>query len=404
MASFNLACIDRDAHCDWNALKDRYLEGGGDVRGFRSEIGTDWCKEPKTISDSEIASLGTIRELQHKLRATGFMPHGEIDGIYGYRTLSSLRLFQEYVRGIEGDNSMDVDGIFGPGTNKVLNSWVSSNKTADWADPHGRYKKAMAGLPRIKEYFLDSDLKEVKLLNQRAAISDSRAVKDWTFDPGEVHLVGIRRRVDYTKVDHKERTVRENDDLFVLLVNGMLWVFRGSTDPSPYMADRKDIPFLLRGQHEYRNGWHQWSREASYRAFRPVNKGVLVVRSLDGNQLSDASYDQIQEPNPTINIHWSGAGGFNYSAGCQVIAANHYKDFRNETVDLTDRVSIGQKDLSSKKTRGAYNTMLDLVTVFQKESGRKGSKLLYTLLWEEDVGNALGDTEADFAGAVKALT
>jgi hypothetical protein len=42
--------------------------------------------------------------------------------------------------------------------------------------------------------------------------------------------------------------------------------------------------------------------------------------------------------------------------------------------------------------------------VFQKDGGRKGSKLLYTLLWEEDVGNALGNTEADFAGAVKALT
>ena len=234
--------------------------------------------------------------------------------------------------------------------------------------------------------------------------SDSRAVEDWSFDPNEVHLVGIRRRVDHTKVDWKDRTVRENDDVFVLLVHGMLWVFRGSTDPSPAMTKRADIPFILRGQHEYRNGWHQWGRKAGYRAFKPASRGVSLVRSVDGSQLSDASYDQIQEPNPTINIHWSGAGGFNYSAGCQVIAANHYKDFRNETIDLSDRVSVGQKDLGGKKTRGAYNTLLDLVTVFQKDGGRKGSKLLYTLLWEEDVGNALGDTEADFEGAVKALT
>ena len=51
------------------------------------------------------------------------------------------------------------------------------------------------------------------------------------------------------------------------------------------MAGRKDAAFLIRGQHEYRFGWHKISTVGSntvkaYRAFKTKsNKGVLVVRT-----------------------------------------------------------------------------------------------------------------------------
>ena len=175
------------------------------------------------------------------------------------------------------------------------------------------------------------------------------------------------------------------------------------------MAGRKDAAFLIRGQHEYRFGWHKISTVGSntvkvYRAFKTKShKGVLVVRAKDG-QLTPASYTEGAQPNPTINIHWSGAGSSNWSAGCQVIAGKKYKNFRNEIIDLSASASAGYADLGGK-TRGAYNLLIDLVTVFSKDI-RCGSSdtILCTLLYEKDLASMPESAGIDFKQLVEELS
>jgi peptidoglycan hydrolase-like protein with peptidoglycan-binding domain len=55
-----------------------------------------------------------VAEVQQILRDAEFFPNGKVDGICGYRTRSAIRLFQEYVRTIEKDESMIPDGVVGP--------------------------------------------------------------------------------------------------------------------------------------------------------------------------------------------------------------------------------------------------------------------------------------------------
>ncbi|MBK6306877.1 MAG: hypothetical protein IPF47_14620 [Gemmatimonadetes bacterium] len=43
----------------------------------------------------------TVAQVQAGLTRAGFFPGGVADGICGYRTLSAIRLFQEYVRSVE---------------------------------------------------------------------------------------------------------------------------------------------------------------------------------------------------------------------------------------------------------------------------------------------------------------
>ena len=404
---------DKNVNPDSTALKTTFNEGNDSGKGFRGEEDGDWVK-PEPIGDETVSTLGgTIAELQGKLRQIGLFPHGDFDGVYGYRTMSSVRLFQEYVRQIEKGAALDVDGIYGPATKKELDRWLRDSKQAAWGQPSNEHKQAIKGLRDLQQIFSKSKLKGIQLLNENAARSDSRAVADWSFDEDEIHLIGLRRNENVTHQDWKKREVRDVDDIFVLLVGGMRWVFRGSTNPSPHMTGSrlKDQPFILRGQHEYRNGWHQWNNNkglnpATYRAYRPASgKGVLIVRTVNKVLLPEDKWTTNNiEPNGSINIHWSGSGGFNFSAGCQVIAGNHYVDFKNQYHDLSDRAAPNHVKLDSKHTRGAYNVMIDLITVFQNKVGKSGDRLLYTLLYDDDVVLTEGGADIDFESTVKKLT
>jgi peptidoglycan hydrolase-like protein with peptidoglycan-binding domain len=354
-------------------------------------------------TDSQVANL------QQSLKTMGFNPNAVIDGIYGYRTLSSVRLFQEYVRTIEGDSGIGTaDGIAGKNTLKRIDEWVANGKAANWTPADDMQPKIFAGLNQIRDRLKQSPDAAIEALNKAASTSCSLKVADWRYDPDDIHLVGIRR--DNTSVILRNgKYVRRNDDIFVLLVNGFRIVFRGSTDPSPSMAGRKDAAFLIRGQHEYRFGWHKISTVGSdtvkvYRAFKTKsNKGVLVVRATDG-QLTPASYAKGAQPNPTINIHWSGSGSSNWSAGCQVIAGKKYKNFLNEIIDLSASASAGYAGLGSR-TRGAYNMLIDLVTVFSKDIRCGSSDTLYcTLLYEKDLASVPDSAGIDFKGLVEELS
>jgi hypothetical protein len=371
-------------------------------RGFRAEKDGEWFA-------LKSAGSAQVHDLQEKLRRIGFYPRGEIDGIYGYRTRAAVRLFQEYVRAVEGRADIGaVDGKAGDNTQAHIDRWVAAEQRPAWGGPSDEYRQALDALRGFKKHFMTDQPKGIELLNQGAAGSSSRAVADWTYDEADLHLVGIRRGENKLATVAAGKRVRSNDDIFVLLVNGMRLVFRGSTDPSPNMAKRPDQAFLLRGQHEYRFGWHKvGGTEANpggtrvYRAFKPRGSGPLVVRTRD-DVLTESSFHSAA-PNASINIHWSGAGTTNWSAGCQVIAGLKYVDFRGELVDLDGRAARSYGDLSGTRTRGAYNVLTDVLDVFAEDDSRTGDTLLYTLLYEADV-RAVAKAPIDFDAAVELLS
>jgi hypothetical protein len=159
------------------------------------------------------------------------------------------------------------------------------------------------------------------------------------------------------------------------------------------MASRKDIPFLVHGQHQYRFGWHKLSEldKKVYRALKPKSRGVLVCR--DHNLDQSLTLDDLRHglsPNNTINIHWSGTGTSNWSAGCQVICGSSYINNLNQLVDCRPFSATFYTELG-KKTRGAYSVATDLVTIFAR-IGEQAA--LYTLLYEKDLAEEFGQDYA----------
>ncbi len=395
----SLGCCDQGSVSDPKEYLSKFHEWQLPAPKFRGEKSGEWI-------DFQNVTGTSVRAAQEQLRELGFFPHGAIDGVYGYRTQSAVRLFQEYVCTVEDRADIgDVDGVLGDITRSHLDRWVEAGMRPAWGPPSPDYTAAMAGLTQLKQYFSSSGLdEEIRLLNDHAAGTSSLPVEAWRYAEDDIHLVGVRRNVEGT-------TKRGNDDLFVLLVHGMRMVFRGSTDPTPEKAKRSDAAFLLRGQHRYRFGWHKVAEMAKhpldpaqvYRAFKPKDPaGPLVVRTI-ADRLTDKSF-QKAEANPGINIHWSGSGTSNWSAGCQVVAGLKYIDFTNALRDLSGRAAVAYGDLGSKKTRGAYNVLVDMLTVFATDAGPGGDTLYYTLLYERDVHHTEAGALVDFPATIKRLS
>ena len=333
-------------------------------KSFRDDDRSKW-RRFREVPGKDVATL------QQFLFEAGFMPRGVIDGIFDYVTQASARLFQEYVRTMEGVTSMVPDGIVGRGTWAHINRWKAEGKVSEWGkasanNPSEEYTKWMSMFKNAKTHY---SLQNDPILSQVEAFatnSDTLKAADWNTDKNEIHLIGIRR--DFEKTSRR----RDNDDLFILLINGMVFKFWGSTDPSQHMASRKDEAFLVEGQHKYRFGWHKISSEAKvYRALRPYKNGVLVFRDRDDdNALTQADLNKglDKKPNHTINIHWSGIGSSNWSAGCQVIVGKSYINHRNEVIDCSKFAARNYSELNdtSKKTKGAYNICADLLVSFSR--------------------------------------
>jgi hypothetical protein len=186
----------------------------------------------------------------------------------------------------------------------------------------------------------------------------------------------------------------------------MAFVFYGSTDPNPKMADRPDEPYIIRGQHRYRFGWHKLSDlKRAYRAFRPPGPGVLICRdSTRDDAFTDADLASGLKTNTTINIHWSGAGTSNWSAGCQVIGGARYLNHAGRKVDCAPFAARTYGDLPGK-TRAAYSVLLDLLTVFAPDISLQGGSLLhYTLLYERDLNLKANPTQTVAEVALAALS
>jgi hypothetical protein len=326
----------------------------------------------------------SIADVQRALQSIGFFPGGQIDGIYGYRTQSAIRLFQEYVRSVEKLDCLP-DGRFGPKTQGHLQRWLDNRVAPKWSQTIEEWKANAKGaaeyhewldlLNRVKTHYSSQPNRMLQMVNAFNKPSDTRKVAQWDFSPKDnVHFVGIRRSVFSGKFD----------DIFVLLIKGMVFKFQGSTEPGA-SSSPLGTPFLVQGQHDYHFGWHR----KTYLALRPQGAGVLVVRSKGDMRLDDADLNRGLEPNASINIHWGGKGMKadvkTWSEGCQVINGSVYFNADDELIDCSAFAATNQSELKSnpEKTRGAYNVLSDLVIALASDMG--GNTVKYTLLADQDL-------------------
>lgn len=352
---------------------------------FRDDDRTTW----RSFRPGE---TNEVAELQQFLFKAGFMPRGVVDGVFDYVTQSAARLFQEYVRTMdpEGDKTMVPDGVVGNMTMQHVQRWKNQGKVADWsksssANPTKEYSDWIKLLNEAKAHYQASPGPIMKAVNALPKTYSTIKVNDWNFSTDEIHLIGIRR-----KQDAAAAVQRANDDFFVLLVNGMVFKFWGSTDPSKNMVQNNIPPSLVEGQHKYRFGWHKISEEQKiYRALKPYDSNVIILRDLDrDNALTPHDLtvkgNNSLEPNNSINIHWSGIGTSNWSAGCQVIAGKNYINNQNQLVDCSKFASSAYSELntSAQKTKGAYNVLADLIVCYSKPGI---DHVLYTLGREESL-------------------
>jgi hypothetical protein len=276
------------------------------------------------------------------------------------------------------------DGRVGPSTQQHLQRWNSNGVVTDWAPTieqwrarslgQTEYTDGVALLGKVKQKYLASPSEMLRLVNAFPRQTDTLKVTDWEFSADAIHLIGIRR---------SEKT-NKFDDLFLLLIKGLVYKFQGSTDPGA-TSHPLGAPFLVQGQHEYHFGWHK----NQHLALRPSDTGVLVVRSKGDFQLDDADVSKGLEANSTIHVHWGGKGlkfdVNNWSEGCQVINGSAYLGPNNERVDCSSIVATNNGEIATNpsKTRGAYNLLADLVLGLG--SDLPGNAVRYMLLTEQDL-------------------
>lgn len=333
----------------------------------------------------DMAQPMTVADVQLGLKSAGFFPGGKVDGICGYRTLSAMRLFQEYVRSCEKLSCLP-DGRFGPASQKHLKRWMDNRATTRWAPTltswqagtleETEYTDWLSLLDKVKEKYTASPNRMLQLVAAFSRATDTRSVAQWDFTPGNIHLVGIRRNEMSGKFD----------DVFVLLIKGLVFKFQGSTEPGA-SENAAGAPFLVQGQHDYHFGWHQ----RQFLALRPqrLDQGVLVVRSKADLRLDDTDLNNGLEANGSINVHWGGKGmKFDvktWSEGCQVINGTVYLNELGELIDCSAFAALNNPEIAvdPSKTRGAYNVLLDLVTALSNDLPTNSVK--YTLLTEQDM-------------------
>lgn len=330
----------------------------------------------------------SVAEAQAALSRIGFFPGGRVDGICGYRTRAAIRLFQEYVRSVEG-RPCAPDGKLGPGTGRELRRWLDEGLTADWSPRLERWRDGRLGevpgefgewlsfLGKVRAHRLDSPGPLLRKVDAFEGASDTRRVADWAFDDRRIHLIGVR---------HRERAeAHVFDDVLILLVKGLVFAFQGSTDPG-FSRHEDGAPFLVLGQHAFRFGLHR----GSYHALRPRRHGVLVLRSKGDYALTESDLAGEIEVNATINIHWGGRGVRRkvnrWSEGCQVIAGSGYMNHAGKVV-LCQDVAVNNsalKESGGRLTRGAYNVLSDLIVALSNDMHDPGV-VNYTLLHESDL-------------------
>ena len=364
---------------------------------FRADKNGAWNK-PVKLNGKPVSKLQETLWSQ-----LGYLPHGQVDGVFGYRTMAAVRLFQEYMRTVGGQPELGApDGLVGPKTRGALKQALDNDLQCRWMTTSRRSDQAWLGvLEKAKQPYAADYRSILPGLFDRQ--SDTLSPSTWKINRQPVHLIGIRRTAWAASLDQSGR--RLNNDVFVVIANGRVMRCFGSTDPDPHRcSNSRGIPFLCKGQHAYRFGFHRMKENAAkcYRAFRPASTGVMVVRDTNGDKRLSKGDQLDAAPNPTINLHWSGRGTSNWSAGCQVIGGAVYVNDEGEMVDYWDHASVGYAGIGSRANRGAYDVMFSWMTVCAPDITKSG-RICYTLLEEDDLkifSPALHQaTIADFSAA-----
>ena len=363
----------------WRDYISRYHENTRAMHQdrFRDDRNGAW-RRPVSRPGNPVAALQT------QLRTLGYLPHGDIDGIFGYRTQAGVRLFQIYARhqGLLAAHEA-ADAVVGPKTRRALQAAAANGATCRWTRPtRGKIRRWPALIAAAQ------DLVEDQYANTHPELlddtSDTRPPSLWTVHRAPVHLLALRRTSWAASLTDTGR--RLNNDVFVLSTGGRDLCFFGSTDPDPTMSSNPNgAPFLVKGQHRYRFGFHRMrdGAEKSYRALRPARTGVRVIRDTDRDLRLSASDRLDPDPNRTINIHWSGRGTTNWSAGCQVIAGAVYLDDKQQAIDCWDHAAVSYGGLG-RGDRGAYDVFMSLLSVVSPDITTAG-EVPMTLLEEQDL-------------------
>lgn len=368
-----------------------------------------------------------VEEVQIFLKEAGFLYSYEPDGIFGYETLSAVRLFQEYLRTVEKRGGIP-DGAIGKNTYAAIDWWkANKRKGEDYVNDWGKatesqdYALWMDVLEKGKAYYSVNPSPQLKSCKSCTNSSDTLNVSDWQTDKNAVHLIGIRRK-------QKEgfHLNASNEDLYALVLYGMVFYFWGSTVanlryagvvvknkdgkkiPTGAPSNKKGFPFLFEGQHRYRFAWHLiGSKGRVYKALRPASNGILTYRMKDQNKDGVISNEEAlnkgldHTPNGTINIHWSGKGSVSFSAGCQVIAGGSYINHLNELVNCKNFAAANSGALKSpKQTKGAYNAFADLILTYSKPGL---PHVNYTLFREEELGKFSEVATSKISGLVEQM-
>ena len=326
----------------------------------------------------------TVAATQKALTQIGLFPGGKPDGICGYRTVSAIRLFQEYVRSVE-QLACVPDGRFGPNSQQHLQRWIDKGLQPEWTPTIDRWRSGSSGdteyaawlglLAHVKAQYLASPNRMLQMVNANTAPTDTKKVAEWDFSPGAIHLIGVRR----------EEASLKFDDIFVALIKGLVYKFQGTTEPGAATDATKGAPFLVQGQHDYHFGWHK----RTYLALRPQKNGVLIVRSKGDMRLDEADLANGVQSEGTINVLWGGLGlrrdVNTWSEGCQVITGTAYVTPANTLVNCASFAATNNDEVAKNpsKTRGSYNVLLDLVTALGSDLPSPTVK--YTLLVEDDL-------------------
>ena len=189
LSALRLGSVDNGARpTDERAFFERYHKDFIQVTSkarthFRDEATSDWNAFRPTNSPDYVKSW------QAFLQRAGFLPFQQEEGIFGYVTLAGTRLFQEYVRTVEGIEEIGVpDGIVGSMTRRHAHRWDTEGKVSHWwqgdqVQPSEEYQMWMDIMQKAKARYQTDPHEVITAVSAASKTGDTRKIEDWEWKP-----------------------------------------------------------------------------------------------------------------------------------------------------------------------------------------------------------------------------